>query len=82
MKAIKISDKQSEDGVRMVWAQGGVVSSGWGVQRSRVPVIPFLLVHFTPMFPEVFVALHIELHEVADFDWVDLSSAAVAYLRQ
>lgn len=79
MKAIKISDKQSEDGPGVSKRRSGLLSGG-GVQRSRLPVIPFLLVHFTSMFPEVFVALHVELHEVADFDWVDLPSAAVAYL--
>lgn len=52
------------------------------MQGSWLPVIPFFLVHFAPVFTEVFVALNIQLHKVADFDWVDFSSAAVADLRQ
>lgn len=55
---------------------------GRGMQGSWLPVIPFFLVHFAPVFTEVFVALNIQLHKVADFDWVDFSSAAVADLRQ
>lgn len=51
------------------------------MQGSWLPVIPFFLVHFAPVFTEVFVALNIQLHKVADFDWVDFSSAAVADLR-
>lgn len=50
------------------------------MQGSWLPVIPFFLVHFAPVFTEVFVALNIQLHKVADFDWVDFSSAAVADL--
>lgn len=50
------------------------------MQHSWLSVIPLFLVHFASMFPEVFVALYIELYEVADFDRVDFSSAAVADL--
>lgn len=32
------------------------------------------------MLPEILVSLHIKLHQVADFDWVDLSSPTVADL--
>lgn len=52
------------------------------MQRSRLPVIPLFFIHFAPMFPEVFVALDIEFHKVADFDRVDFSSTAMADLRQ
>lgn len=38
------------------------------------------LVHPASVFPEVFVALDVELDEVADFDRVDFPSAAVADL--
>lgn len=50
------------------------------MQRSRLLVIPLLFIHLSSMFPEVFVALHVELYKVADFDGVDFSSAAVADL--
>lgn len=46
----------------------------------QLPVIPLFLIHSASMFPEVFVALDVQLHEVADFDRVDFSSAAVADL--
>lgn len=52
------------------------------MQRSLLPVVPLLLVHFASVFPEVFVALHVQLDEVADFDRVDFSSAAVADLKK
>lgn len=52
------------------------------MQHSWLPVVPLFLVHFAPMFPEVFVALNIQLYKVADFDRVDFSGAAVADLRQ
>lgn len=75
------------------WRDGGVVVvgggtflkslvSGRGMQRSRLPVIPLFLVHFASVFPEVFVALDVQLHQVADFDRVDLPGTAVADLRQ
>lgn len=54
--------------------------SGRGMQRPWLSVIPLLLIHFASMFPEVFVALDVQLHKVADFDGVDFSSAAVADL--
>lgn len=56
--------------------------SGRGMQRSWLPVVPLFFVHFSSMFPEVFVALNVQLYEVADFDRVDFSGAAVADLRQ
>lgn len=52
------------------------------MQCSWLPVFPLFLVHFASVFPEVFVALDVELDEIADFDRVDFSSAAVADLRQ
>lgn len=50
------------------------------MQRSRLPVIPLFLVHFASMFPEVFVALDVQLYKVADFDRVDFPGTAVADL--
>lgn len=47
----------------------------------QLPVLAVLLIHSAAVFPEVFVALHVELHQVADFHRVDFSSAAVADLR-
>lgn len=54
--------------------------SGRGMQHSRLPVVPLFLIHFASMFPEVFVALDVQLYQVADFDRVDFPSAAVADL--
>lgn len=56
--------------------------SGRGVQHSWFPVIPLFLIHFASMFPEVFVALDVELYKVADFHRIDFSGAAVADLRK
>lgn len=50
------------------------------MQHSRLPVVPLFLIHFASMFPEVFVALDVQLYQVADFDRVDFPSAAVADL--
>lgn len=50
------------------------------MQHSWLPVIPLFLIHFASMFPEVFVALDIQLYKVADFNRVDFPSAAVADL--
>lgn len=52
------------------------------MQCSWLPVVPIFLIHFASVFPEVFVALNVQLYEVADFDRVNFSSAAVADLRQ
>lgn len=54
--------------------------SGRRMQRSWFSVISFFLVHLASMFPEVFVALDVELYQVADFDRVDFPCAAVADL--
>ena len=48
---------------------------------QRPWIIPFFLIHFASMFPEVFVALDIQLDKVADFDRIDFPSAAVADLK-
>lgn len=47
---------------------------------SWLPVLSLFLIHFASMFPEVFVALDVQLHEVADFDRVDFPGAAVTNL--
>lgn len=83
-----IRQKQSINGPdleqKAVWGNIFLKSllSGRGMQRSRLPVVPLFLIHFASMFPEVFVALDVQLHKVADFDRVDFPSAAVADLRQ
>lgn len=83
MKRIK-RQKQSADGSAHERCGGAFENkcllSSRGMQRPWLPVIPLLLIHFASMFPEVFVALDVELDEVADFDRVDFSSAAVADL--
>lgn len=48
------------------------------MQRSGL--IPLLFIHLPSVFPEVFVSLDVQLHQVADFDGVDFSGPAVADL--
>lgn len=52
------------------------------MQGSRLPLFPLLFVHLTPVFPEIFVALDVELHQVTDFNWIDFSGPTVADLRK
>lgn len=80
MKTIKkMRQKQSVDGSDV--EQKVVFLSGGGMQRFLLPVIPLFVIHFASVFPEVFVALDVQLHKVADFDRVDFPSAAMADLR-
>lgn len=71
------------------WTEGDVkghifesLLSGRWMQRSVLPVVPLFLIHFASVFPEVFVALDIQLDEVADFDGVDFPCTTVADLRK
>lgn len=48
--------------------------------QPRLPLLSLLLVHLSSMLPKVLVSLHIQLHQVADFDWVDFTSPAVTDL--
>lgn len=88
MKPIKISDKNNQWMAHILSrrrCRGTFLKSllsGGGMHHTGLPVIPLFLIHFASMFPEVFVALDVQFYKVADFDWVDFSSAAVADLRQ
>lgn len=87
MKTIQILDKNNQWMSQILSrkrCEGTFLKSlsGRGMQRSWLPVIPLFLIHFASMFPEVLVALDVQLDKVADFDRVDFPSAAVADLRQ
>lgn len=91
MKSIKVLDNNKNQWIAQifhmkvvccgVW-EGGYknLPSGRGMQRSWLSLIPLFLIHFASVFPEVFVALDVQLYKVADFDRVDFPSAAVADL--
>lgn len=49
------------------------------MQTPRFPLVS-IVVHLASMLPEILVSLHVKLHQVADFDWVDLSGSAVTDL--
>lgn len=51
------------------------------MQSSWISVsIPIILAYFPPVLPEVLVSLDVELDQVANLDWVDLTSTTMAYL--
>lgn len=58
------------------------VQSSRRMQCSWLSLLPLFLIHSASMFPEIFVALDIQLYKVADFDRVDFPSATVTDLRQ
>lgn len=58
------------------------VQSSRRMQRSWLSLLLLFLIHSASMFPEIFVALDIQLYKVADFDRVDFPSTTVTDLRQ
>lgn len=56
--------------------------SGRRMQPPRFPFLSFFVIHPASVFPEVLVALDVKLDQVADFDRVDFSGAAVTDLHR
>lgn len=67
---------------KAVWRKIFFLCSSRRMQCSWLSLLPLLLIHSASMFPEIFVALDIQLYKVADFDRVDFPSATVTDLRQ